>query len=119
MEITDVLIVDDDSDMRTVLRQLLESEGLTVACSKSGEEALAKMRGHLFRLLLTDYQMPQMDGFQLAERASAIAPKMPMAIMTGNISEGLPQSALDAGFVAVLHKPFNPTELIQVVRMYC
>lgn len=119
MEIIDVLVVDDDCDMRTMLRQYLEAEGVTVTCLKSGEEALAEMQVHAYRLMLTDYNMPGMDGLGLAERVSAVAPKMPMAMMTGDISGRFPQLALDAGFVAVLNKPFKPAELIQVVRMFC
>lgn len=110
----DILVVDDDRFILDSLRQIIESVGLTVACAENAEDALAMMAGGTYRFLVTDYNMPGMDGVGLARRVSAIAPQMPIVLMTGNISLDISQ-ARDAGITGVLYKPFNPRELLEVI----
>jgi two-component system, response regulator FlrC len=117
--IADMLVVDDDRDILDSLRQIIESVGLTVVCAQNAEDALAKMAGWTYRFMLTDFNMPGMDGFWLAKRVSAFAPQMPIVMMTGNISMDISQLARDAGIAGVLYKPFNPMELLKVIQEHC
>lgn len=112
----DILLVDDNQDTLSVLEQILQSEGLTVACAASAEDALSQLEGRQFRLLLTDLDMPGMDGIALARAVSLRA--MPVCLMTGSIALDISHRADVAGIRTVLYKPFNPNELLRVIHEY-
>lgn len=113
----DILIVDDDRDTLDVLRQYLESEGKSVACAVSAEDALRKIEaGNRFPLLLTDWKMPGLDGIALARAVAVSAPKTTVYLMTGDISPSIPGLAREAGISGVLNKPFSPQMLLETVN---
>ena len=115
----DILVVDDDHDNRSLLRQILESEGMGVECAVSGEDALRKIELKNFRLMVTDLNMPGMDGFVLARRVAAILPQMPVVMMTGELAPEIAQLAQDAGIKMVLRKPFRPAQLFELIHSLC
>jgi len=119
MAIQEILVVDDDRDNLNLLRQILECEGMSVGCAVSAEDALAKLTDRTYSLMLTDLNMPGLNGIALARRASVIAPHMPVFLMTGDISPDTPQMAKEAGIAVVLNKPFYPAQLLQVIREQC
>ena len=119
MGIQEILVVDDDRDILNLLRQILECEGMCVGCAVSAEDALAKLTGRAYSLMLTDLNMPGVDGIALARRASVIVPDMPVILMTGNIASEVPLLAKKAGIAVVLNKPFHPAQLLQVIQEHC
>lgn len=113
-----LLLVDDDQDILRMVKNLLEQEGLTVQCAESGEEALSelRLREKPFSLMITDLNLPGLDGLALARKALELAPDMSVIMITGSIEQGITRMAEEAGIATVLFKPFNPDELLKAVR---
>lgn len=107
-----VLLVEDDAELRTLLVEELESDGWTVMSERSGEGALRHLE-HAVDLLVTDVQLPGIDGVELAALFSERRPELKVVFITGAPAEGLrhlPDSAL------VVPKPFPARDLLAVVR---
>ena len=113
-----ILIVDDDKDIRLILRNILELCGYD--CVEVGEAltALNEIQTQHFDLVLTDYQMPMMNGVQFLETLSLQpdTPSVPVIMITGLGDESLKARALNAGAVAIFTKPLNFEKLLEVVR---
>ena len=112
----DILLVDDDPDCLAVIKTFLMQEAMTVQCAMSGEEALCELREDTFRLMITDFNMPGMDGLVLARKAREMVPHMPVIMCSGGLVSQSPRFAFEAGITKVLEKPFNPVELLSTVR---
>jgi two-component system, cell cycle response regulator CpdR len=112
-----ILLVDDDTSMRSMVARALTSDGHHVTEAGDGEsalEALGKSPG--FDVLLTDVQMPGMDGLTLADRASAAAPALRVIVMSA-----LEQQAVNSGSklgarARWLAKPFTLDQIRAEVR---
>ena len=78
-----VLVVDDESVVREVLREYLSADGHEVMMAKDGVEALEIFKQKKFDLVITDRAMPRMNGDQLAETIKRISPAMPLVMLTG------------------------------------
>ncbi|RII25978.1 MAG: response regulator [Geobacter sp.] len=111
-----ILLVDDDKDFLWLLKNLLACEGMTVLSSGTAEEALRELRGKTFDLVITDLDLPGLDGFALAQKALKLAPGMPVIMITGSIEPGISELAKKVGIAAVLFKPFHPDKLFEVVK---
>ncbi len=104
-----VLLVDDDADVRVVARAILEEMGGTVIEADSGAAALLVLRTRSVDLVLADLTMPNMSGVELAAEVAAIAPALPVVVMTGY---GLDTFADPEGHVRrTLQKPFRADTL--------
>ena len=115
MENSDILIVDDDRDVLRLASYFFAGEGIKVHCAAAGEEALGKIRERTFSMMITDLNMPGMDGLQLARKAREIAPDMPIVMNTGDKSPEICRLAKDAGIVEVFAKPFKLEEVLAMV----
>jgi CheY-like chemotaxis protein len=105
-----VLVVDDEPDIRYLLRVTLELAGYRVVEAKHGEAALELARRSAPQLVVTDQMMPVMNGGELIERlrAGGSTKAIPIVMVSGTRS-------VQPGADAVLVKPFDPTELIGLV----
>lgn len=112
----EILLVDDNKELLWLVRILLEQEGLAVRCAESGEEALSKLRTMSFRLMITDLDLPGVDGFSLSRIASKIVPCMPVIMITGSIAPGIPEQAERAGITKIIAKPFHLREIMAAIR---
>jgi len=105
-----VLLVEDNELFRGMLRSLLEMRGYGVVVAHSGPEGLAMAAAEPFDAVLTDLDMPGMDGFefcqQFREQQKAAGTDVPVWIMTGTFRPALARKASSAGAVLVLRKPF-------------
>jgi two-component system chemotaxis response regulator CheY len=114
-----VLIVDDDetiSDLLMVLTEHLLPDYQVVAV-KDGATALAELRAQSFNLILTDYNMPQMNGLDLARAARQISPGIPIILMTGDyICREIQAGAGSAPLVGLLAKPFTMLQLKEILQ---
>jgi two-component system CheB/CheR fusion protein len=113
-----VLVIEDDPDLRDVLRQMLLDEGYRVEDASSGNMAVDKLAAGSFwpDLLVADYNLPGgMSGLQAAARLRESLPDLPVIILTGDISTATRQDVRRAGAVQ-LTKPVRPSELIGTIE---
>ncbi|HEX2572667.1 MAG TPA: response regulator [Polyangia bacterium] len=115
-----VCLVEDDPDIRGVIREFIYREGFGVVCASNGEEALAALRsGTRPRLILLDLIMPVMNGWDfLRERAKdADLANVPVVLLSG---DGEVEKHAESYAVAgCLRKPIDMESLIETVRRYC
>lgn len=111
----DVLIVEDDLALREALSDTLEIEGYKVVTANNGTDALSKLAKHSFKLVVSDVQMPVMDGLQLLENIQNHYAETPVMLMTayGTISSAV--AAMRDGAVDFLVKPFEAEVLVKKV----
>ena len=113
------LVVDDFSTMRRIVRNLLKELGFANAEeAEDGAIALQKLRAGKFEFVVTDWNMPNMDGLELIRNLRA-DPKYkftPILMLTTEGDANKKQQGKDAGATGWIVKPFNPEKLIQVVN---
>ena len=110
-----VLLVDDDADLSRAIAQSLMLEGFTVESFARADRALESVRRDDYSVVLTDYLMPGMDGFELLERVQAIDSVYPVVMMTGHGDVPMAVKAMQAGAHDFVQKPCSTSQLIRVV----
>lgn len=113
---TCVLVVDDDWDCREMLEALLTMEGFRVTSAVNGDEALAFLKSRSFRIMITDYNMPEMDGLRLSQIALKAAPEMIIIMVTGDPLTQIYPKAVELGITDVLAKPFEIKNLLNIIH---
>jgi len=112
-----VLIAEDEKQLRELLVQALESRNLRVAQAADGVEALGMLeKRSSIQLLLSDIRMPRMDGYDLVEKALEFSPELKVLMMTAYAEDHPPASALRAREIRTLQKPFDPERLCDLVH---
>ncbi|MBI5446733.1 MAG: sigma-54-dependent Fis family transcriptional regulator [Deltaproteobacteria bacterium] len=111
-----ILVVDDDASLRRILEYNLSQEGYAVATAGSGEEALALLDRGRFDLVVTDIQMPGMDGMDLLRRIKAGSPDTQVVVITAFGTIEMAVEAMKAGAAEYVTKPFNRDELKLTIR---
>lgn len=111
-----ILVVDDDTDYLRLFKNLLLQAGFSVKCATSGDEALSILKGSSINLMITDLNMPKMDGIELTKKALILMPFMPIILHSGSISPELPLLAEVVGISRVLAKPVNPGAMLEAIR---
>ena len=101
-----VLIVDDEPATCSALSMALEESGLTSVTTETAEEAYALLESETFALLVSDKNLPGMSGLSLLVRARAVAPEMPVVMMTGYASIATVKQAISVGAIDYIAKPF-------------
>lgn len=112
----ETLVVDDDRQYLELIKQILECDGLDACCVASGEEALQELKRRTFALMITDLNMPGLNGLELARKVQAIAPHMPIILSSGDISPEITRQATEIGISKVLAKPFHPYRMLHTIR---
>ncbi len=109
-----ILIADDDAATRDLVRRALQSDGHQVVVSADGAEALEqlKVNASAFDLLITDVEMPGIDGIKLAGEALRLSPRLRVLLMSGYSEQLGRASDLGSAHVRTLSKPF-PLEKIR------
>jgi len=113
-----VLVVEDDEQVRTLTRSILQRNGYEVLVASNGADALLVSEQHagLIHLLLTDVVMPRMNGRQLAERLASRRPQMKVLLMTGYTDDAVVRQRVADADVALFQKPVTPEALARRVR---
>ncbi len=113
-----VLIVDDEAAIREVCRTVLEAFGYEVIVGRDGAEGIAQATQFRDRLhlVLTDIQMPHMDGVTFVRALRHVCPGLKVAVMTGRNEAALAAELKDLGVTAVLEKPYNRQQLMALLR---
>ncbi len=116
MTINTILVVDDEPNYLIVLSELLRDEGFEVYTAPDGREALAIVRDVDLDLVVTDMQMPGMDGMALLEEIKTVNKDLPVVIITAYAEIDKAVAAMQAGAYSYLAKPFSNDELIVTIN---
>ena len=115
-----ILVVDDSITVRRVTQRLLQREGYRVALAADGLQALECLQEERPAIVLSDIEMPRMDGFDLARniRGDARLKDLPIVMITSRIAEKHREHAAALGVNHYLGKPYSEEELLRLVRRY-
>ncbi|MFP2912296.1 response regulator [Pyxidicoccus sp. 3LFB2] len=116
-QVSSVLVVEDDADLRAAVADILEDEGFEVHVAENGQDALVELvhMGHRPCLVLLDLMMPVMDGFTFMARfrEDPGMRQVPVVVCSASVSEP------PEGATAMLRKPFEIPALLDTVSGYC
>ncbi|MFL5361913.1 MAG: response regulator [Myxococcales bacterium] len=110
-----VLLVEDDDDNRELMAEVLATFGCEVLSASSGQEGLKTLSERSVDVVVTDVGMPGMGGLEMARAAKAIAPTVPVVVVTGWAEREDIESARGKHVDAILVKPVDPDALAQTV----
>ena len=116
-----VLAVDDSKTMRDMVAFTLGDAGFEVLKAEDGKDALSVLGGDKVDLVITDVNMPNMNGIELvrALRANPVHKTTPILILTTESGDNLKSEGKSAGATGWIVKPFVPEKLLQVVSKVC
>jgi two-component system chemotaxis response regulator CheY len=112
-----IMIVDDSTSLRQVVAITLKGAGYDVLEARDGEDALSKLTGQKIHLIISDVNMPIMDGFTFVRAAKQLAAYRftPVIMLTTEAQESKKQEGKDAGAKAWMVKPFQPGQMLAAV----
>ena len=110
-----ILVVDDEPNLRRVLSAQLERDGYDVHTAEDGEQALTILKEHHIDLVITDLRMPRIDGMELLRRAQKIDAELPVVMITAHGTVDNAVEALKTGAFDYLTKPFDQVEVRTIV----
>jgi two-component system cell cycle response regulator CpdR len=113
---TRILLAEDDNDMRRFLVKALQNAGHDVVAFDNGRSAYERIREEPFTLLLTDIVMPEMDGIELARRATELDPDLKVMFITGFAAVALSAQDRAPAGAKVLSKPVHLRDLVAEVE---
>jgi len=111
-----ILVVDDEPNLRRVLSAQLERDGYDVHTAEDGVQALVVLGEHHIDLVITDLRMPRLDGMQLLRRVSALEDPMPVVMITAHGTVDTAVEALKTGAFDYITKPFDQDDVRTIVR---
>ena len=111
-----ILVVDDEKNIRDCLSMVLSFMGFEVAAASSGNEGLNLFLKSSFDLVLTDLQMPDMDGWALAFNIKEESPDTPVVLMTGEERGGVLERLKDSWVDSIVFKPFLLKDIQKTVQ---
>jgi FixJ family two-component response regulator len=110
-----VAVVDDDARIRESVSDLLASAGFETKLFSSAEEFMNTSGLDVSCCLITDVRMPGMDGWELQSLACEKVPRLPVVFITAHKDDEARRRAMELGAVALLYKPFDGEELLEIV----
>ena len=115
-----VLIVEDDPEINQLLAAYAQIAGFQTDCALTGERALSQVAIETYALVILDVMLPDIDGMEVARqlRANPATSALPIVVLTALTAERTRRRALELGVQAFLNKPFDPDELIRVMRKW-
>ena len=113
-----VLLVEDETSVRDLLRETLQRQGYRVLAANSGEQAMERARSHRgpIHILVSDVVMPGMGGPELAERLAPLHPELRVLHISGYADDAILRHGVSEGTTAFLQKPFTPEALVRKMR---
>ncbi|MEC5213491.1 chemosensory pili system protein ChpA (sensor histidine kinase/response regulator) [Polaromonas sp. CG_9.5] len=116
-----VMVVDDSITVRRVTQRMLLRDGYRVVMAADGLQALERLQEEIPSVVLSDIEMPRMDGFDLVRniRADARMKDLPIIMITSRIAEKHREHAMKLGINHYLGKPYSEEELLRLVGQYC
>lgn len=113
-----ILIADDSASMRDMVEHTLKSAGHSVITANDGQQALSIAKDKKFEIVVTDLNMPIMDGISLVKKLRDLASYkyIPILLLTTESGSDKKNQGKEAGATGWLVKPFNPEKLISTIR---
>lgn len=111
-----ILVVDDEANLRRVLAAQLGRDGYEVHLAEDAELALSILREHHIDLVVTDLRMPKIDGMELLRQALRLDPELPIVMLTAHGTVDNAVEALKTGAFDYITKPFDQAEIRTIVR---
>jgi CheY-like chemotaxis protein len=115
-----ILVVDDEPDMCWVISHIIQSQGLNVVMAYSGEDACFKLEKGDFSVIFLDAKLPDMDGLEIARRASSMAFGRPSIVLVSGYhyqDDPVIRNAIAEGIIyAFLAKPFTNEEILKILH---
>lgn len=113
-----VLIIEDNSDSREILRTVLEKNAFEVVEAVDGEDALSKIEGMEYSVILVDLSLPKISGWDLIEKIKEKHPTTPLIAVTAHAMSGDRERSLNAGCDDYISKPLRPSALVEKVNKH-
>jgi two-component system chemotaxis response regulator CheY len=110
----DILLVDDSRTMRMIVQRAIRQagyRGLTVGEADNGAQALQKLQGESPKLILSDWNMPEMSGIDFLIQLRADQNQVPFGFITSETSKGIRELAMNSGATFMICKPFTPEDV--------
>jgi two-component system, chemotaxis family, chemotaxis protein CheY len=114
----DILLVEDSKTMRGIVQRVIRQagfRGLTVGEAENGAQALEKLRAEKPKLILSDWNMPEMSGIDFLVQVRASANNVPFGFITSEASAGIKELAMKSGASFLITKPFSPETMQEVL----
>lgn len=111
-----ILIVDDDENIRTVLKAILKDEGYNVDSVGTAKSAIEKTRRNFYNVALIDIRLPDMEGIELLAKVKDTTPRMRKIIITGYPTLQNAVEAVNRGSDAYILKPFDVNKILETIR---
>lgn len=111
-----VLVVDDDSAILSIIERMFGHFKIKVDCVTSSAEALERLKAREYRTMITDLDMPDMDGLELARQARELFPDLSVILFTGNTTEQIIHLAIDpkvSDISEVYYKPYGLGDMLK------
>lgn len=109
----DVLVIDDEADVRWTVAEVLRSAGFSVAEAEDGDIAFEMLSEHRYRMVLLDIRMPKRDGVSLVEALGTVPP---VVVHSAYALDATERERLGPRVVGYLHKPVSPQKLLRAVE---
>jgi len=114
----DILVVEDDADLRQLMGRFLEKQGFSVVLAEHPLQALEQLAARKVDLIVTDYMMPHMDGVAFTERlkATPTLKDIPVILVTAWPDDGMTERGMRKGVALSLTKPIDFNRLLTLIR---
>jgi len=117
-EVITVLLADDSPSVRKVQSKQLDQLGFRVLLAQDGQEAIDTLNTHQVDLLVTDWEMPRINGAELVQhtRMNQSTQNLPIVVISSKVNEAFEKEAIELGATACLVKPFQPDHFIEKLK---
>lgn len=111
-----ILVVEDDQDLLDIMSEIFQTAGAKVLTAKNGKLALDIVNVQRIDFVVSDIQMPVLDGIQLLKKIRAMNPKVPIVLLATGQAQIEEHDALNMGAVGIIRKPFTFEALLEAVQ---
>lgn len=106
-----ILVIEDSSHIRTLVRDILQREGYTTVEAENGSQALQMVSTDLFDCIILDLIMPDVSGLKILKYLKEVGSDIPVIIVTAHLQKKVREHCLQLGAAAFINKPFSRDEL--------